>query len=1123
MITAFRKRKTLLLRCLQDEGTLLFRLERGGKPLPMREWRNAGHEGAAALIEHGMELAMPDTNSEEETFRLPEETLMEWMNGQERHLQRLLALPPLYDGGIQIDSEGMFHQPDFSIRYLWQKPNGQAYTRVQEEGCFITVAGERRLLPSSAWRLTRALRQLQDRLARHTETAERMADWHEVQQLLSLLPEEERQQINQSSVLRSVRLFYANAFRFEAVPGESGYDIAVTLLRQKDSAFRTESSSVTHELLLTPADQEKFSAFFAKANSLTACTPLDVGRYVILDPNVHKLLQHVHTVRRRPSDARLAFLKNPRAALMQELGNAIDEDVFAAILSDRVVGLGVWQEKVVPYIQLKGQQWIPDGKLPDGGTKGIRIGNTNVPIKDEEEARNIISECAKAREQGKTAFIHKGEELPATLGTEEAVSALYPVRPKKNEPQTPSETQENLRKERTVIIVKENFDDLTYEAMRKPRTHVPPFNHLPEQMRTSPKPHQKIGFDWLCERYRSGSRGALLADDMGLGKTWQALAFMAWLRQGMQEGAVHRSPILIVAPTGLLRNWQKEITDHLKDGIGDTISAYAADIAPYRHGSAGEYYLDTKRLQASDLILTTYETLNNYQVSFAAISCAAVIFDEMQKVKNPASQITGAANSLKADFWIGMTGTPVENRLCDLWCITDILQPGWLGSVKDFSRRFEKPLAESSGHEQLEELNELITRENADAPAYMLRRMKEDELEGLPKKHIHTRAEPMASIQAAAYSAAVERAQTDDRPGSMLRALHDMRAISLHPDYRRTERYADDEAFIASSARVKTCFKIMEEIRRKNEKALIFVEYDCWHQRDFLPAMLKRRFGLAEMPMIINGGVQGAERQARVERFQNREEGFDVMLISPKAGGVGLTLTAANHVIHLTRWWNPAVEDQATDRVYRIGQKREVHVYYPMAIHPSLDSFDSCLHELLESKRRLSRKTLLPATEADTVAALFTKTVRQRDDDLAGMQEIAGMTGQQFQSYVLSRLSRAASAYGLHTRHTPSSWDGGADMILETDDGEILAVIQCKHSGNPQATKTGSDDARRAFGGYGLKSDAFSVVITNARASAADRAWHSENPDRHLLVDGEEACRPERILKFVAESRDKLS
>jgi SNF2 family DNA or RNA helicase len=210
----------------------------------------------------------------------------------------------------------------------------------------------------------------------------------------------------------------------------------------------------------------------------------------------------------------------------------------------------------------------------------------------------------------------------------------------------------------------------------------------------------------------------------------------------------------------------------------------------------------------------------------------------------------------------------------------------------------------------------------------------------------------------------------------MLEVLHRLRKVSLSAETLGVEGLTDSH--VAASARLKAAIQILDELRDCGEKALLFVEY--LDLQEALIPYLQHRYDLPKPPLRISGSVSGSKRKQRVDEFQGRAEGeFDVMLLSPKAGGVGLTLTAANHVIHLTRWWNPAVEDQCTDRVYRIGQTKTVQVHIPLAIHPKFQehSFDLNLHALLERKRKLSRTVLAPSVASDEeMARLFASTVQ---------------------------------------------------------------------------------------------------------------------------------------------------
>jgi SNF2 family DNA or RNA helicase len=366
--------------------------------------------------------------------------------------------------------------------------------------------------------------------------------------------------------------------------------------------------------------------------------------------------------------------------------------------------------------------------------------------------------------------------------------------------------------------------------------------------------------------------------------------------------------------------------------------------------------LDTIELGRAPWVLASYEVVSDYQLSFGAVDFAVVVFDEAQKIKSPSTGMTSAAKALNADFVVAMTGTPVENRLADLWCIADTCQPGALKDLKSFSQRFEA----NPEKERLMRLRSLLwqaeERVGQAEPLMMLRRLKAEKLKGLPAKHEHVIRKPMPNRQSETYARALALSNIRGPEGT-LGLIQSLRQISLHPGLFDGDGF-DPEA----SARFVGMIEVLDAVHRRGEKALVFIESLEIQAANQLPLLLQRRYGLPATPMVINGQVGTSERQKRVDAFQEGAAGFDVMLLSPKAGGVGLTLTAANHVIHLSRWWNPAVEDQCSDRAYRIGQSRDVHIYYPMAIAPEEPerSFDLKLNELMARKRDLSRTMLMP-------------------------------------------------------------------------------------------------------------------------------------------------------------------
>jgi HJR/Mrr/RecB family endonuclease len=399
----------------------------------------------------------------------------------------------------------------------------------------------------------------------------------------------------------------------------------------------------------------------------------------------------------------------------------------------------------------------------------------------------------------------------------------------------------------------------------------------------------------------------------------------------------------------------------------------------------------------------------------------------------------------------------------------------------------------------------------------MLRRMKEDHIEALPEKVAHVRPVAMPPAQAEAYTRVV---QTSRGGRKALEALQHLRNICLHP-YAAGD--GSSEEYIQDSARLAETFRILDEVRSRVQKALIFVE--AREMQNFLVQAIPQRYGLRDPILIINGAVSGQLRKGRVDIFQERH-GFDVMLLSPRAGGVGLTLTAANHVIHLSRWWNPAVEDQCTDRVYRIGQTRTVHVYYPIARHPTYGdhSFDVKLDSLLARKREMNRSVLAPtaATSAD-VDELFRSTIEEANQTPTGsgddtlLAEIDLLEPQAFERWVMRQIEVA----GYEVRVTPLN-DGGADGVAFMRSGASIhtVIVQCKHkqSGRP-CDHNAIEEVVRARERYAsvTEGDAFLLAVTNAsafttRAIEIARAYNVEVLTRAGLCELR-AYRPEQIRR----------
>jgi hypothetical protein len=1098
-----------------DEWHVEFQLFLNDSQIAVSDWAASNHSGAIWLLDFIKMNDLATLHMAGTSVSLPFKKLMPEFEGQEGYLQRLIEFPALFEGGIHLESHGLLHSDGYNLSYNWLNGNGRQITQCERRVGFLIVGDRKYLLPVHAWKMAENLDAIKISIGNSDSVDSRLRVLEEFERLRSLLPETERSRFSESSDIASLKLHFANAFRIEAVPEDNSYKIRPVLLRRREDQ---ESGSSIFESILPPSEQNKYAEYFSNSTKLLPYYNLGVGKYLIIGEQLNKALSVVHKIQHASAEERLKFLRNPKAEIAESLDGIIDDDQLDNIFSDRVTGIGEWNAKVIPWMQIPPGDWIPESELPDV-PKGIDIGGVKIQLTSA-SAKELLKKIETAQQAGVPFVQHAGVQIPASDNARASVAAIVPRSPEKiSEPKEPKPAPVS---QNAIMLVKENLETVEFAVHRVPRTTFPLQRGVPDAVRTTPKPHQEDAYNWLCEHFKVGSRGVLLADDMGLGKTFQSLMFFSWLRSGIENGELAAKPLLIVAPTGLLKNWEAEIERHLLRDLGNLVRVFGSELRTIKSGQS----LNTSKLRNAGLVLTTYDTLTRYQTSFGAVSFSAVIFDEVQKLKNPGIQNYSAASSLNCDFWIGMTGTPVENRLCDLWSITDILQPGMLGSIKEFSNKYEKAMLEGgdTAMQRTMELQDGLITATEKAPAFMLRRMKREKLPGLPPKYIHEHPLPMPEEQMKAYNQVlIDVKNSEGRQGAMLEALHKLRAYSLHPDYKKQQQYVSDDDFIKRSARLLSCFKILDEIHAKNEKALIFIEYSEWHRPEFLRDIIKNRYSLKELPMVINGQVDSAARQARVDAFQDKKNKgvFDVMLLSPRAGGVGLTLTAANHVIHLTRWWNPAVEDQATDRIYRIGQESPVHIHYPIAIHPDLKEscFDYNLHQLLDSKRKLSTKVLIAAPdEGGIMDALIGKTFNTDRSFEISLDESYVLSGQEFEDIALQRLQKFAPSQGFQVRSTPRSWDGGADMIIETTDGQIAAIVQCKHVSRADKSPEINVDLERAFKNYGCEKNTRPVMkigVTNSsKVNSIDRQWENLL-DLHLIISGDQGLKPEMLFKSL--------
>ncbi|GLW32149.1 DEAD/DEAH box helicase [Actinoplanes regularis] len=465
------------------------------------------------------------------------------------------------------------------------------------------------------------------------------------------------------------------------------------------------------------------------------------------------------------------------------------------------------------------------------------------------------------------------------------------------------------------------------------------------------RPYQERGLSWLHFLNRLGL-GGILADDMGLGKTAQTISLLLTERVGREPGEV--LPTLLICPMSLITNWRKEA------------GRFAPSLRVYVHHGAtrqrGDEFLAA--VAEADLVLTTYGTALRDLEALRGIGWNRVACDEAQAIKNSGTRQSQAVRAIPARTRLALTGTPVENHLAELWSIMDYCNPGLLGSAKRFRRRFQEPI------EVRQDEDATAALKRATGP-FVLRRLKTDKtiISDLPEKNEMKVWCTLTPEQATLYQAVVEDMMAEiestegiQRRGNVLAAMMKLKQVCNHPAHL----LKDGSRLPDRSGKLARLEGLAEEIIEDGDKALIFTQYAEWGSllQPHLAAHLDR-------PVLwLHGGLSKSRRDELVERFQNADEPM-LFLLSLKAAGTGLNLTAANHVVHFDRWWNPAVEDQATDRAFRIGQSRDVQVRKFICTGTLEEKIDA----MIERKKALASAVV--GTGEDWITDLSTDQLRE--------------------------------------------------------------------------------------------------------------------------------------------------
>ena len=964
------------------KATTVRRSEWNSAPDELRPWALR----LLALVSDGV------ARWEGDRLRIPNEVACNFPSA----LANAIGLPPAAPVMVEVSFHGGAITGNKSyIQVDWKQTNYQEI-EPQRVGLKVSWNGKSGRLQGMLYSLIDAIDGYNQVSASSLEA--RVAEWSRVSAAIKRV---DPNSVSADAYTKSLTVFQAGSFSLDVTAIGERVDDFLPVLMQRSRARTLDDNAPTDDLdapsdeppgpnedlideeasrLLTAEDQRRFLALFAEAGPVRLAYSIRRQTFLLVDPDLRAALDVVKKARGGTREEKREFVKNPRAAIAKALGSDAKEGLTTAVFvetrqySDRVTGLGLWEPPQLPWLSKVATQWLPEN-IP------VEIAGEQIEL-TRDEFEQFEGAVTEAEESGAKDVTFKRRTVPVAEARR-AVEKVVGVPEPKVAPDEASSTDAEMEKPKPrtgqiVTLLKTNFEAIEYKAIRRPRhAWVGDGEFQPFGARTKFKPHQDDGFQWLARSWIAGWPGVLLADDMGLGKSYQALAFLAWVRRN-QEIAAQRSlrrklPILVVAPTALLENWIKEANVHLLEGVlgTDRADIFGAGIRKFRNtdpSTKDTEALNWRKIEEHDWVLTTYETLADYHTSFARILFSVAVFDEIQKVKDPGTLNSASSKSVNADFVLGLSGTPIENRIEDLWSVMDRVFPGFLGDLKVFSANYKDATIED-----YRALSEMLMKPIDGAPAIVLRRMKRDVLEGLPPREIIRHRVTMPDIQERRFDEIVRLwhgAHARGR-GAKLEFVQKLRAVSLFPGDPRqcdlTTRRGVAE-WKGQSARLTRTFDILHELEAKGRRGLVFVEHRG--MQTLLAEAISTEFDI-ERPTIINGATPGARRPAMVEEFEKRTTKFDLMILSPKAAGVGLTILSANHVIHLSRWWNPAVEDQCNDRVYRIGAKLPVTIHIPMAVHSRYgdDSFDVQLDRLIEYKREISHGLLMPPVAESDVDA----------------------------------------------------------------------------------------------------------------------------------------------------------
>lgn len=906
----------MLSQIINSKG-IMFIVNYNGHDLHFQEWKATDdciyYLPLATLVDNGYAYAS------KEGCLLPYENI--YLLDEDERI--LLGVPQPYDKAMRLVGTSMLNLSDFEykVEFLTYVPDGELI--VCERGGNILVKGrDKYLLNEAQYALLNRVDAFNSTLEEDKTTDYNLRCFAEIKALA------EQAGCQLDSYLENENVYAPERIKIEIGRDDEGFTVEPAVDIEENDKFQTYFDKMRKVQTQYPVQRENGERVRIVLNK----EQKENLHYLKEQCGKHKTREEIQKMIEQPTE-----YFDPNAFDLSEL------------YSDRVIEIGVYKPKFYPFICPYKSCWIAGASVetPQNGT-------TKVTINNEEELEKLKREIQSAKENKKGIVEYNNTQLDI----EDAMFLAQTAEKQLKDPSQPAKVEsENGNEARNVLIIEENAEELGFAVKERAIEKGDKYTLFTDpflQEGFSLKDHQKEGVAWLQHLYKSKASGCLMADDMGLGKTLQILYFIDW---HSRKYANHK-PYLIVAPISLLENWKNEYERFFMQPRMKINMLTSKDVTRKFDKSIVD------KMQKMDIILTNYESLRISQLNFCAVEFDVVALDEAQKIKSPGTLVTNAAKALKCNFKIAMTGTPVENSLLDLWCIMDFCVPGLLGNAKAFAAQYQNPLKKEDtdfvalGNEVHDKLG-----------VYFMRRLKKDAAKDLPDKIELKEKVLMPPVQKEAYASVVNDYTSGIQPNMLVTIMH-LREVSEHPYlYDSTLLNHETDEIVDTSARLQATIKFLDEIKKKEEKVIIFVERK--ETQKMLQKLCLKRYGIiakiinGDTPSIVKRNMPNKQsRQSSIDEFQ-AVDGFNVIIMSPVAAGMGLNVTAANHVIHYSRHWNPAKENQATDRAYRIGQTKDVFVYYPMAVRSDIKSFDETLDDLLSRKTSLATSTIFPTERVE--------------------------------------------------------------------------------------------------------------------------------------------------------------